>query len=683
MANDGKESPVTGPGEGPRPGEPMVLLASGIDHDPLPAAETTSNHVYGPGEKILELTDANVLQVKRMGFSLQQIAAGPHFNQDIGPDGRGDWRDLDAALAVLARHDADTLLAAGYWWMPPWMADDPRAVPVRCMTHDHPAPVLSLWSPFTCEWIERCVKALTEHLRRRRARVRAICVMLYGDFGEALYPAGYLTPGTYYGPPVFDQIAHSHSDFWCQDACARADFVRFLTERYGSQRTKGLDSSSDELFPSPPERGRALRPWVDFLQWYDGSMTAYASRVLEIYRRYFPDEELMIWLGGGTENHTHGQDYTALPKIAKAPRATIRATTSGWQGLYRKTSVPRQSLAWSFQRNYVVVKRVATACWFYGAPLWLEPPYPPGQDVPSAVTRVFEAISCGAAGYFEWTRTLQRQEKLYRKLSPLMNRDRPRVDVAVYFPVAAHRGDPDSTIPGRFWNGAAHLRAVVDFDVVDDLLIADGALDRYAVLVLPQADLLEPDVLDRMQQWVTAGGVLLVECDGPMSVVDQDGRDERPWLGVAAGAKAGRGAMVDDDSPETAWLTSTRRRFAGCAIGSLGRLTDGAAPILMTSGGPAVARIARGSGTVVTCAPSTRRPPLLTTVLADYVNHTSDDRFAAARLAGRWMNGDGRLFATVFDDHLLLGNLSSKRLDRSHAGRQIALKPYELKLLPL
>lgn len=614
---------------------PMRLIASGIDHDPLPEAEDGGCHVYAPGEKITALTDANIRSAAELGFGTLQIAAGPHFNEDVRPDGAADWRRLDADLATLARHDMGVVLVSGFYWVPPALRGHEQVVPLRCLQHDRTLPILSPWSPFTYAWIDRCTGALAAHLRTSPARLEAITVMLNGDFGEAIFPAGMLNVGTA-GRAFVDGVElHTHGGFWCGDPCARSDYVALRAGRAGV----GPDPAAPDLFPTPPDDGAPSRSWLDFLDWYHAAMTRYAQRVVGIYRRHFPDPELVIWLGGGVEPHAHGQDNSGLPKAMKSPRGTIRCTAAGSQFVGRRLHRPAEPLAWAFQRNYPLVKRVATACRFYDVPLWLEPPYPPGMAAPEVSARVFEAISCGATAYFEWTRTLQVHRDVYREALEVLRAARPRVDVAVYFPIAAHRARADSVMPQHYWQGAAHLRAAVDYDVVDDRLIRDDALASYAVLVVVQAEWLEPDVRDRIAAWVRAGGTLVVEGGATTRVLDHAERGLRVWG------------------------------------------DDGAAPVETTDDVAPLVRMRLGHGAILTSRADDGDGAALAASVRTWLMQAVDDRCDAARLAARWMTGDGRVLATVLEDGVLLANLTPQHVERAVDGREILLAPHGLALV--
>jgi hypothetical protein len=74
-------------------------------------------------------------------------------------------------------------------------------------------------------------------------------------------------------------------------------------------------------------------------------------------------------------------------------------------------------------------------------------------------------------------------------------------------------GDLGSTI-----RGGAKLRDLAEYDVLDELLIADGALTnaKYKSLIVIQPDFVEDAVLDKIEAWVKAGGRLILRGDAPL-----------------------------------------------------------------------------------------------------------------------------------------------------------------------
>ena len=73
--------------------------------------------------------------------------------------------------------------------------------------------------------------------------------------------------------------------------------------------------------------------------------------------------------------------------------------------------------------------------------------------------------------------------------------------------------------------GGAKLRDLAEYDVLDELLITDGALTgKYRALVVLQADHVEDVVLDRIAAWTKGGGTLVLVGDMPLKNVGGEQR---------------------------------------------------------------------------------------------------------------------------------------------------------------
>jgi hypothetical protein len=123
---------------------------------------------------------------------------------------------------------------------------------------------------------------------------------------------------------------------------------------------------------------------------------------------------------------------------------------------------------------------------------------------------VFDALSLGADGvYFKklvansFRRPFEATDfpEVFAWYRPMLRTTRPRVQTAVYYPqdsfvekAGRHRG---------FFDQCRRLRDLVDIDMLDDTLIADGALDHYeAFVVLPPARL-TPASKASVDRWKT------------------------------------------------------------------------------------------------------------------------------------------------------------------------------------
>jgi hypothetical protein len=85
---------------------------------------------------------------------------------------------------------------------------------------------------------------------------------------------------------------------------------------------------------------------------------------------------------------------------------------------------------------------------------------------------------------------------------------RPTVPVALYLP--RETWAVDEALLAACYKLAYQLRDVTDLDFVTRLSVADGALRDCRLLVLAEAPVLEPAAAAKIEQWVQAGGTLVV-----------------------------------------------------------------------------------------------------------------------------------------------------------------------------
>jgi hypothetical protein len=232
---------------------------------------------------------------------------------------------------------------------------------------------------------------------------------------------------------------------------------------------------------------------LDFVQWYYDSMTRFTGEVCRIARHHFPQALLELPVGGGSEDLMYGQDTTGIPKIARKYNVHIRSTHGGFK---------------PFAENYGgMLKKIATPCKFYDVPHWLEPP---GAITPEGeVARIMEAISCGNYGFWDWGANPLTGADVFRTYTNFLTREQPLVDIAIFFPTTDHRLHPASIFPHKLQTVAAELRDAVDFDMLDEQLITEGALKNYRVLVWIEGSYVEADTLNQLTRWVKRGGALI------------------------------------------------------------------------------------------------------------------------------------------------------------------------------
>ncbi|MCC6729906.1 MAG: beta-galactosidase [Chthonomonadales bacterium] len=446
------------------------------------------------------------------------------------------------------RRNAEALRRAGlgyvpFSWVhfpPKWFLDSPDWTPYRCGEHGEPLMQLSPWGPKTLDIYRSFYRAQHAALGDLVGWIR---VGTPSDYGEVGYPAAmtsWLVPQT-----------HAHAGYWCGDLYARADFRSEMRRRFGAlgalNRRWGTAFASWDALDYPALEGDAgaaaarasgkptdRRRWLDFVEWYYGAWLRFVPKLVGVVRESYPRNPLIISVGYASERACYGNDYTALPAMAR--RLGIALQTPG-------------------NVSYYGLKRVSTACHHYGARYYTEPP----GDVPpeAEVARVFSDVSNGVQVYFEYPQNLDGARAQLRQYKRYMSGARPEVDLALFNPTIDHRleGGADSFPRTVFLVGETG-RDLFDYDVVDEFLARDGALCRYRVLAWLGGQVTEGFALRAVERWVRGGGVLLTCRLGEVETVEGDrapwrrlAPDAMPRIGEIAGRavtgrRLGRGAVI-------------------------------------------------------------------------------------------------------------------------------------------
>ena len=635
---------------------PFIHCAGVVDPY-LPGGTEGETHTYAPGERLEGLPAEWAPLMHDLGVTMMQIDA-PHVTTPEVAEGEWDWSAIDRCTAECRSLGFEVMLFPHWHWPPDWYERKYGLEGIRCLEHDERLPCLSVWDPATLPWFERCIAALAAHYTATHGRLEGLFLGIHGDYGECMFPMS--SAAELADRFRFERggtVSHGHCGYWCGDRFARADFPRCLIEQYGS--LDGLNDAwssrfaraEDVAFPHCGTGPR--RPWLDFVTWYRASMTRFSGAVADMYRRHFPDTVLTVPLGGGVEPPEFGQDNTALAKVMQASGTAIRSTANTC--LYRSPDL--EGRVNKFGRSYAILKRVKGACRLYDMPMWLAPP---SRDAFSVTVGIFEALSCGVAGCLDWGRTFERRQEQYRKFKGLLRGVDPRVDTAVYFPIASHfLADKASTyrgnMPARFWDGCTLLRAVCDYDVVDDLLIREGALGHYRRLIVFEADIIERDVVEALASWLHDGGRIIASVGERMETVEGDEAPMRQLLGVGGGRRVtelSESVVLGDDAA-----------FEGVGAADLEALRTGwigiggSATPLVTRGDAHVAwRHAAGGGSVIAIADDAAQLPGLVKMI-----------HAAGRAAGdlpgafdlcRDAQAAESVFVTHFEDGVGVLNLN-------------------------
>jgi hypothetical protein len=435
-----------------------------------------------------------------------------------------------------------------YDWVhfpPVWLRDqqkDKRTL-MRCLEHGKETNYLSIFDPKTIEWYDHFYKAVHDHFGNR---IDGIYACILGPYGEGNYPLNV---------PDWINIGHCHEGYWCADPYALKAFSSAMEKRYagdigalnrawGSHYT-GFDAvhppdeivdpgfkPSPNVFQFPDQRHR----WVDFITWYHQAIIDFAGKSIQTTLKYFPKEKVRLKPGGNAGGVNPIAWGTYCPGYAKmAARfddstptlALPRRTGGGDKGIPAAPSsgtpgdwgggLPRgivlQPADW--RGAYFGDKWVATAYHFYGVTLSTEPAG--GMDHHAFLLSLFSDAACGARQLFTYDFPTHGAD--IEKYAHLITGQPGETQVAILCPTTLYRlgGDLSPTI-----NFARQFRDLSDYDVLDELLVADGALttDKYKAMIVYQGDFIDQPILDKMEAYLHAGGTILLAGSDPPANLD-------------------------------------------------------------------------------------------------------------------------------------------------------------------
>jgi hypothetical protein len=493
---------------------------------PLASGDGSEADRKQPGQRIVLSSnvpaDDMLPLLASCGFTLLQTDSDHQSTEETRP-GVWDFASPDQARQRALRAGFDWSYFPHYAFPPKWYAERIQFPRIRCLEHDQTVEAYSPWDPNFGYFVNRGYEMLARHYGKQNPPP-ALYLGVHGDYGECGLFIGARTavPGQKEDWERRFGNLHNHVGWWCGDPLAREAFRKAMMSRYGSLdalnrawRTSFVAPDAI-VYPSAPN-SVSRRYWLDWVQWYRDSVSAMTDMVCRVARRHFPNALLMLPAGYGDEDPRTGADNSMLAKIAARYRVALRSTHGGFRPVA--------------ENQATMLGRLASAAHFYGTDFWTEPPStitPEGQ-----VGRIFEAISLAARGHFDWAANVGPGRDAYYRYGKYLRTSRRIVDVAMFFPTTSHLLKPQETYPKTLERGCSMIRDVLDFDIVDERMVLDGALDRYRVLVWWEGAVVEKPVLERIKAWVQAGGTLVAYDFGKIETVEGDTELFRDVLGYA------------------------------------------------------------------------------------------------------------------------------------------------------
>jgi len=438
-------------------------------------------------------------------------------------EGRFDWSHHDKMQKILSEAGLPYI---AYIWChipPSWLRNDPRATLMTCNAHGQKCYMFSIFDPRTIKWYEHFYRALHDRFGDKITEVYA-CIL--GPYGEGNYPLPYVN--------WVVQLGHCHEGYWCADPYAIVSFKTAMRKKYqdiGSLNKAWNTSlkSFDEIkfpeeiskdaipdFDSRPVSQR--RFWLDFIHWYHDSLIKFAEKSIELVVGIFGKEKVSVKPGGNARwmNPLSWGTYNpGFARLAGRLRIPMQSADSGgayWADKWTST-------AYHF---YHVEYRTEAAGHLEGG---------------TFVKRVFVDASCGASRLFSYE--LAELLPSCKKYLHLYTGERGITDVALLAPTTLYYLN-GNVMP--IVERGELLRDLFDYDVLDELLISDGALPNYRILFADDCRVVEKDIILKIIAWTQKGGIFLFRSGHDI----EDVEGNRDWIINKAdekGMKLGQGSI--------------------------------------------------------------------------------------------------------------------------------------------
>jgi len=457
--------------------------------------------------------------------------------------GEYDWSVYDAFVEVYKQYGlkwVPFVIAGPAYTLPDWYYKQPGSQGYVCLEHGETSDVESLWNPEMRGHVTRFLQAFCEHYRDSGV-IESILLGITGNYGEAIYIAS----GNDWTADTHGQY-HTHAGFWAGDPFAIKSFQEWLSNKYGSicalnDTWKTCHGAFGDVQPFLREQAPNNRAWLDFCQWYTGSMTEWAQFWMQETRKHFGGEIYLCT--GGHAPAEHGADFGEQCWLAAEVGGGVRITNESSD----------------YEANFAITRWVASAANQYGAYFSYEPA---GEvNANGVIARIYNATASGAHGLHYYYPNLFGSEQArdnFVKWGGCFKQRKPHVEVAVYYPQTAIQ-----LTDNHFVDYVRPLRDYFDFDYMSDQQILDGGLKRVKALVLLWGNVSEAAVWQAVTEWVQSGGVVLYAAGmGTLQSVEGDTRWHTELFSPAGNLGKGRVERYFGEPNQKGYFRFLSRRLA-------------------------------------------------------------------------------------------------------------------------
>jgi hypothetical protein len=503
---------------------PMITLNRDMD-----LVTTAGITVHGDGVSSLKSDLDNLHNfaplAKVLGFNA--IEAYMRWNV-IEPEQEGvfDFTYYDAVVEKLQSYGLQwfpLLIVGSAYALPDWFLGSEEDKGFACLEHGLSNPIQSIWSPYHERHVTRVLQAFGEHYEKGGS-LRGVRLGPSGNYGESQYPAG----GNW---PAKGGAMHIHIGWWAGDPYGLENFRQTMAGRYSGIEV--LNTAWDKKYASfkdveiiLPQQIVSRRQRIDFASWYTDSMTKWCDWWSREARKAMPNTPLYQSAGGWGFVEA-GTSYSGQAKSMQQVQGGIRLTN--------ETD--------SFEQNINATRLAMTAARHYGIMTGSEPAS--SHTARGIAGRLFALATSNSDHFFTYQGNLFNDQTAidqWLQYLPVMeHRRHPLVEVAAYYPETMNQLEDAAFRHLYAWGfnpRAAAIRRVIEIDYMDEQLIRDGFLDQYKALVFCWGNVIEADVLAKIDAWMRSGGTVLYPSfpKGALETVEGDATVFSRWSKGDTGA---------------------------------------------------------------------------------------------------------------------------------------------------
>ena len=447
--------------------------------------------------------------VQTLGFT--GIESYVTWNNVEPEKGRFDWSYYDGVALEARKYGLKwfpLLIVGSSYSLPKWFHDSSENVGFQCLEHHKGNNIQSIFCENQTPYVKNFLTAFGTHYEPMDVLL-GVRLGPSGNFGESQYPAG----GNW---GYAGELEHIHVGWWAGDPNATLRFREYLKKKYAT--IEALNNAWSEKYASfdavetfIPQFAETQRKRKDFVDWYMDAMTAWCER-WDVWAREAMPKTPIYQSSGGWGFVESGTDFTDQTKSMTKMNGGIRATN--------ETD--------SYAQNFYATRMLSSSARFYGVPFGTEPAG--FNSARGVVARIYNILVNNGQHLFYYDGNLLANDQATTKwleLAPLLDqRDEPFIEVAALYPDTKSKLDDGlfrNLYSFSFNERVAALRPQLDFDFCSERMILDGALDRYKVLLFLWSDVLEPEVLQKIDGWVRAGGKVIYPYWGRMPLTTPEG----------------------------------------------------------------------------------------------------------------------------------------------------------------